>query len=154
MGELVRAQPWVLHPARECWVHAGLRCAIVASPLGGWNGYVQLPPGSTWRRRDFLELPVDGLTYGPDPDGWVGFDTGHAWETWAPDDDQPGYMPAWLVDQGATPPPGGAVDHGLQVLRRVRAELARSVPWGVTWTLPMLRARVEALAVRLAVGGG
>jgi hypothetical protein len=69
---LVSAQPRWMPAAREVWEHAGLRCAIVASPLGGWNGYVQLPPGHPWRRR---AGPIGDLSYGPTAEGWVGFGT-------------------------------------------------------------------------------
>jgi hypothetical protein len=151
-GALVRAQPDMAIPAREAWEHAGLRCAIVASPMGGWNGYVQLPPGSRWRRTGWLEVPDLGvsLTWGPDPDGWVGFDTGHATDAWAPDDDSPPYLPSWAAAAGFTLPPP-AVLAEVAVLRR---RLAASLPGHTIWTLPRLRAAAEQLAERLAYQGG
>jgi hypothetical protein len=148
MGELVRGQPRMAVPARETWLHAGLRCAIVASPMGGWNGYVQLPLGSRWRWAGWLDVPIDGLTWGPDPDGWVGFDTGHAWDAWAPDDDSPPYQPAWWPG-----PPGPVPDHIVAALRLLRRQTATMLG-GTTWTLRRLRRKVEDLAERLAVDGG
>lgn len=43
-------------------------------------GYVKLPADHPWRRLDADNIPVDvhgGITYGPDNDGWIGFDTMH-----------------------------------------------------------------------------
>lgn len=157
MGELVRAQPPMIMAARETWEHAGLRCAIVASPMGGWCGYVQLPPGSAWRRAGWMEIPLDGpggypLTWGPDGDGWVGFDTAHAGDAWAPDDDSPPYQPAWWPATGQEPPPElrASMLEGIARLRRLTAGSLG----GTFWTLPKLRAKVEDLAERLAVAGG
>lgn len=65
----------------------GLAWAVCRS---GWpwaaNGYVRLPEGHIARQVDYDRLgflPVPGgLTYGPDRDGWVGFDTGHPHDRW------------------------------------------------------------------------
>lgn len=91
------------------WVHAGRPCVIY---WGGFsfNGYVLLPEGSPLhpvadahdivaRAQRESSLPdnsigYDGLvemiadvhgslTYGPDAQGWVGFDTGHGGDDWA-----------------------------------------------------------------------
>jgi hypothetical protein len=147
MGELLSAQPRWMPAARECWEHAGLRCAVIASPIGGWNGYVQLPWGHPWRARGWLdeELLAVGLTWGPSEDGWVGFDTAHAGDAWHPDDDAPPYEPAWWP----WPAPhelAAEVAEGLARLRRLAAgSLGREL-----WTLPRLRAKVDQLAEVLA----
>jgi hypothetical protein len=154
MGELLRAQPRVHAPVPEVWQHLGVACAIAASPMGGWNGYAQLPPGSVYRRSAVLHVPVFSLTFGPDPDGWVGFDTGGQY--WAVEDDQPGYVPdSWqLVDADGRRVPmqrdREAEAFALSMMRRVHQQLAASLP-GPTWTLPRLRRHVERLAEILAV---
>jgi hypothetical protein len=140
---LVPAQPRWMRAARDAWEHAGLRCAIVASPLGGWNGYVQLPPCHPWRARAWLDLPGD-LTWGPDGDGWVGFDTAHAGDAWHPDDDHPPYWP--FPDPAQLVPPAA-----LQAIAELRRQLALSIG-NQLWTLPRLRGEVERLAERLAAG--
>jgi hypothetical protein len=73
----------------EEWTHAGLDCRIIHTDLGHWCGYVRRPEDaepirwtSDWDSNydDFLEAEVDvfgGITYGPDDDGWVGFDDAH-----------------------------------------------------------------------------
>lgn len=64
----------------------GVFCAMVAAI--GVNGYVQLPLFHPWRP---LDLQVGdgsivevhgGITYGPDDEGWIGFDTCHAGDRW------------------------------------------------------------------------
>jgi hypothetical protein len=140
---LLPAQPHGFPAARDAWTHAGLRCAIVASPMGGWNGYVQLPPAHPWRARAWLDLP-DDLSWGPDSDGWIGFDTGHAGDAWHPDDDHPPYQPSWWP----WPEPEADMAWAVTELRRqLAASLGRPL-----WTLPRLRAAVDALAEQLAVG--
>lgn len=42
-----------------------------------WNGYVNLPENHPWRNVDDWQIPTQvhgGITYGPDRDGWIGFD--------------------------------------------------------------------------------
>ncbi|KAA8828143.1 hypothetical protein [Bifidobacterium myosotis] len=56
----------------------GVIWRIAAHPrFFAWNGYVNLPEGHPWRRLEDWQIPADvhgGITYGPDPDGWIGFD--------------------------------------------------------------------------------
>lgn len=43
-------------------------------------GYVRLPADHPWRAMEAGDIPADvhgGITYGPDDDGWIGFDTMH-----------------------------------------------------------------------------
>lgn len=52
-----------------------------------WCGYVRLPEDHPWRGMDAEDIPVDvhgGVTYGPDGDGWIGFDTLHAGDALIP----------------------------------------------------------------------
>ena len=70
--------------------HVGLACKIVKTNLGHWCGYVQIPDDLgpvRWttdydsKHNEVLEAEVDvwgGITYGPDDEGWVGFDDAHA----------------------------------------------------------------------------
>lgn len=47
----------------------------------GFMGYAKLPADHPWRQLNADDIPVDvhgGITYGPDSDGWIGFDTMHA----------------------------------------------------------------------------
>jgi hypothetical protein len=74
----------------ERFSHAGLSCRIVQMDMGHWCGYVQIPDDLgpvRWtsdydsKHDEVLEAEVDiwgGITYGPDDDGWVGFDDAHA----------------------------------------------------------------------------
>lgn len=75
------------------WRHSGLACKLVKNPIGFYCGYVQVPPETikTTRfesRYDEMDGVIEadvtahgGITYGPDADGWVGFDCGHAGDT-------------------------------------------------------------------------
>jgi len=74
----------------ERFTHADLDCKIVQTSMGHWCGYVQIPNDLgpvRWtsdydsKHDEVLDAEVDvwgGITYGPDDDGWVGFDDGHA----------------------------------------------------------------------------
>lgn len=69
----------------ETFEHVGVECIIKFVPLlnGHWCGYARLPDP------DLVTVPDDGyalepeievwggVTYGPDSNGWVGFDDGH-----------------------------------------------------------------------------
>lgn len=73
----------------EKFKHAGLDCKIVKTSLGHWCGYVKRPESAEpvrWRseldgeHNEVLDAEVDvwcGITYGPDDEGWVGWDDGH-----------------------------------------------------------------------------
>ena len=75
---------------KERFKHAGLNCEIIKTKMGHWCGYVQIPDdlGPVRWRADYdskhdniLEPEVDvwgGITYGPNDEGWVGFDDAHA----------------------------------------------------------------------------
>jgi hypothetical protein len=72
----------------EEWESHGRRCRISEAPFSGcFNGYVQAP--ETLWKVSYDDIPVEvhgGLTYGPDDEGFVGFDTLHAGDFW-PDGD-------------------------------------------------------------------
>lgn len=100
-----------LQPRRE-WVHAGLDVATYANRFyGNINGYVRLPlshpdlMAAEWAQLtadrqpflmpdgrlmvsqilgyDHIDVPVHGgWTYGPDIEGWIGFDTHHDGDRW------------------------------------------------------------------------
>jgi hypothetical protein len=69
------------------WTAHGLECTIRSSGMEFFNGYVRLPSehagfGATYDQLNRSISVHGGLTYGVDPDGWVGFDTGHAGDYW------------------------------------------------------------------------
>jgi len=94
-----------LEPGEErTWTYRTKRCKVVKNDVGDWCGYTQTP------LRGFTDTDLydhgghegqrvlsvhGGLTYGPDADGWVGFDCGHAadlclderGETWSKSED-------------------------------------------------------------------
>jgi len=70
-------------------------CTITAPFWGTVNGYALLPDGHPWRDLDLqlsdYERGPDvhgGITYGPGPSGWIGFDTAHSGDVW-PGSDMP-----------------------------------------------------------------
>lgn len=134
--------------AIERWNHGGIECAICPSPQGGLNGYVQIPaearrpnpppsPEHGWLSADVLTATIHchgGITYGPDEDGWLGFDTGHAGDLW----------PEHIVEEFKDPyifPPGMPDLYSIQREHRQ--------PWTMDWTLPRLRRETEALATEV-----
>jgi hypothetical protein len=64
---------------------------LVVQPYRGapfLNGYVRVPIGHPWLLVGDPELELDvgapgGFTYGPDGDGWLGFDTVHGGDYWS-----------------------------------------------------------------------
>ena len=70
--------------------HDGFDCKIVKTSLGHWCGYVRRPEEVEpvrWtsdydsKHDEVIDAEVDvwgGITYGPDEEGWVGFDDAHA----------------------------------------------------------------------------
>jgi len=96
----------------ETWTHAGIDCAIGHTSLQGrcFNGYARLPDNHPLRRIvdahatlrpddpawRVLENVIEesdwglsvhgGLNYGPDDEGWIGFDTAHAGDLWRAED--------------------------------------------------------------------
>lgn len=69
----------------ETWVHDGRECKMTTT-LGHWCGYAKTPlkvtEGTISEVTDTgVHRLIDvhgGITYGPDDEGWVGFDTGHS----------------------------------------------------------------------------
>lgn len=75
----------------ESGVHRGIRWAVVAGPILGVNGYVQLPTGHPWQGLGYDEMPVEvhgGLTF--QSGRWIGFDTAHAGDCWGTEYDSHG----------------------------------------------------------------
>jgi len=73
----------------ERFTHADLDCKIVQTSMGHWCGYVQIPNVGPVRwtsdydskHDEVVDAEIDvwcGVTYGPDDDGWVGFDDAHS----------------------------------------------------------------------------
>jgi len=74
----------------ERFTHDGLDCKIVKTDMGHWCGYVRRPETVEpvrWRsdydskHNEVIDAEVEvwgGVTYGPDEDGWVGFDDAHS----------------------------------------------------------------------------
>jgi len=73
----------------------GIEWAVCPAPVAGvYNGYARLPDTHPWRRLDRDDIPVEThgeLTYGPDEEGWIGFDTLHLGDVW------PGVWPRHAV---------------------------------------------------------
>lgn len=70
---------------KEEWTYNGRRCKIVRDQeLGHYCGYIQTGlRGHITKYENKLFRLIDvngGLTYGIDENGWVGFDTAHAYD--------------------------------------------------------------------------
>lgn len=117
----------------EAWQAYGLRCSITFGLLC-FNGYVRIP-GNLYspEAADRVLQASGGITYGPDDEGWVGFDTGHAGDYWAPDD-----LASYISPQV------------LELANTMRG-IAERYPGGHRWTLDDLREAVEDLAQQVAV---
>lgn len=87
-------------PLRE-WVSSGFNCALMKAPLyAAINGYVQVPSIS-YEQAQQVEVH-GGVTYGPNEDGWIGFDTLHSGDYWPESRDKPrDYDRTWSEDEVA-----------------------------------------------------
>lgn len=157
-------------PALRQWCYRHLECAAYASPLGhAVNGYVLIPadspllplsgahdivakaaswyaPPATSGGYDAIQQLITdihgGMTYGADEQGWVGFDTAHAWDHW----DQ-----TWLTQELID-----ADDQlGLDTYARMQALWAMigrpfpnedEDPWTRHWTMDLLMDETNHLA--------
>jgi hypothetical protein len=109
----------------------GMKWAVHVNPMGGCNGYVKLPTGypRVWNTYNDIGVEVHGgLTYGPDEDGWVGFDTLHAGDAWV----------------------GGVADDLPESRRTILAEERYiNSPWYQEWNEDKVSAECQALALGL-----
>lgn len=64
------------------WEENGNKCKLKKHPLGHYMGYVQVAnPDTLAMEWGYPKVSVHGgITYGPDDEGWIGFDTAHAWD--------------------------------------------------------------------------
>lgn len=92
--------PWDNEPDRIEWRYQGLPCLIVRNSMGALCGYVGVPEGHPWYRKDYGQVDADvhgGLTYAdhccddtpichvPQPGEsdnvwWLGFDCAHSFD--------------------------------------------------------------------------
>jgi hypothetical protein len=121
------------------WVHEGIECAMARSPMNGVNGYVRIPKGVELPRDEeygLIDLDVHGgVQYGPDQDGWIGFDTGHAFDVWLDPEVPEDHLHRTLREIGVDDP-------------RTNMEVMGD---GFTqiWTLERLEAEVNHLAIQV-----
>lgn len=109
------------------WEAHGRWCAIVLSPSRGCCGYVS---ASIDERVDFDEVPAPGgLTWRDE--GWVGFDTGHAWDLWLDPEVPEAPHDREMREMGLRP----------------TSDLALIGGDPQVWTIEKMQAAVEALAI-------
>ncbi|MFE5092096.1 hypothetical protein ACFRCI_17325 [Streptomyces sp. NPDC056638] len=115
------------------WDAYGMPCLIRAG-FTSLNGYVRLPQGKYDSKTVERIFETHwGITYGPDEEGWIGFDTAHANDYWPPDD---------LVSHVG--------NEGMMVANTLR-EYAIKYGGGRRWTLDKLKAETESLAQQVAI---
>lgn len=122
--------------AIEQWDTEGVPCAIRPG-FASLNGYVRLPERlrDWWKDSDEAAVVLDAhmsLTYGPDEDGWIGFDTAHYCDYWAADD---------LI---------GLVDDEGMMCAASFARINHQALGARRWTRDMLHAETETLAAQVA----
>jgi hypothetical protein len=118
------------------WTHEGIECAMARSPMIGVNGYVRVPPDvKIPRDEEYGYITLDapgGVNWGPDKEGWIGFDTGHAWDLWM-DPDVPEDRYTRTMRQAGIDNPNTRMDLMID-------------DWMQIWTLEKLEAAVNHLA--------
>lgn len=153
------------------WQHADLDCAAYPSFFGSLNGYVRLPdehpqlldaiseelnaephqgaispdrydyPGGY----DFIETVVapGGWTYGPDEEGWIGFDTTHAGDIWDP-------VVAMDMLRRFSLMPGERTYAYIDLISRSFPFVPYGDPYEKRWTPGLVVAEVNGIAEQLA----
>jgi hypothetical protein len=126
--------------AVEEWDSDGVPC-VIRPGFSSLNGYVRLPVALRDWWKDYGEAAVVldahmSLNYGPDEDGWVGFDTAHYCDYWAADD---------LI---------GLVDAEGMALAAAFARINSQLPESRRWTRTLLREEAETLAAQVAALSG
>jgi hypothetical protein len=119
------------------WTHEGIECAMVRSPMIGVNGYVRVPEGVELPQDEYGDIMLEvhwGITYA-DGDGWIGFDTGHAYDVWLDPDVPEDHYSKTMREVGLSNP---------------HTEMSTMFPdMTVIWTLEKLEAEVNNLAVQV-----
>lgn len=66
----------------EEWEENGVPCRVMKHPMGHYMGYVKVDaPDDLPMEYGYPDVEAPGgITYGPDEDGWIGFDTAHAFD--------------------------------------------------------------------------
>lgn len=74
---------WLEEPDAIEFFYKETRCAILRSPCGNLNGYINVDKAHPWFEKEFLEIDVEvhgGLSFSDfmEEEYWVGFDCGHS----------------------------------------------------------------------------
>lgn len=85
---------WAEDPPTRAWTVEGVLCAVNPAPRPGLCGYVQLPPGHPWRALDLVAWEAShpdvevhgGISWHHSITHWIGFDTGHGFDYWPPEE--------------------------------------------------------------------
>ena len=138
---------WKEQGPTMAWEFAGILCAI-APGATGFNGYTQLPKDHPWVTVD-LQYDDDapdiringGISFGPHLTRWIGFDTAHYHDLWP-----------WPVLEQAMV--DGLVDDkawGRWAKMKKIEDAYPDEPVGgaISWTIPLLQAEVQSLAVQV-----
>lgn len=111
------------------WEAHGVKCRIGGGLVP--CGYVLAGPAAAGWQNELGDCDLEahgGITYGPDKEGWVGFDAGHAGDLWQPAE--------WMPER---------MRQGVELACRFEGD-----PWGRRWTLDSLIAETERLAAQVA----
>lgn len=114
----------------------GLNCALAAAM--GINGYVQLPMFHPWKELDLqlgeaVQVNVHGgVTYGPDQEGWIGFDTCHGGDVWTKEEFER-FGVEWVPEQS-----------------RMFPEDLKPIGWERYWTVNQVQIETVELARQVA----
>lgn len=133
--------------ARE-WTYRSKRCKVVKNDVGHWCGYTQTAlrgfhDGDLYDHGGHEGVRIlsvhGGMTYGPDDNGWVGFDCGHARDLCLDEDDEPWGKMYELDD-----------DHQhIELKRRGSIEACEEADDCFVWRLKDVKEETERLADQL-----
>ena len=127
------------------FTHAGHRCKVRKIEMGHWTGYAQtslsgFTESDLYGHGHRLIEAHGGVTYGPDADGWVGFDTAHAGDLCLNEDGEPwGTM---YVEHGREP---------TELRRYGSVEACERASDCNVWRLKDVREETERLAEQLSL---
>jgi len=120
------------------WEAHGLQC-LIREGHDCLNGYVKLPSPLAKKYESYDDVDLinlechGGLTYGPNEDGWIGFDTAHWGDFW-PDEELGKHAPNTLKSRK------NLKACGITSMWQERHN---------TWTIERLKEEVESLACQV-----
>lgn len=146
------------HLVIEDFDHHGIWCRLALSPCWTVNGYCKVPESKIYRLEvnnmghpDNIDVH-GGVTYGPDDDGWIGFDCIHFGDIWHNEEREKYYEE--YGDEADDPSPPSRYDPGEIDKNRVDKDGHMALlefPFVKAWTKSRVKKETKYLAQQVVL---